>query len=135
MREAIGKHVTIYGQTEVTRDLMDARARAELSTVYEAADVTPHRFDGSSPNVSYVKDGVTTTIDCDFVAGCDGFRGVCRKAVPQSARQEYERLYPFGWLGVLSETRPVSDEMIYAGHERGFALCSMRSMTLSRYYV
>jgi p-hydroxybenzoate 3-monooxygenase len=135
MREATSKHVTIYGQTEVTRDLMNARSRAGLSTIYDASDVTPRGFDGSAPNVSYVKDGITTTIDCDFIAGCDGFHGICRKAVPQSARQEFERLYPFGWLGVLSETRPVSDELIYACHERGFALCSMRSMTLSRYYV
>jgi p-hydroxybenzoate 3-monooxygenase len=130
-----GKHVVVYGQTEVTRDLMHARQAAGLATVYEAAAVTPHGFDGSRPSVSYVIDGVEHTVECDFIAGCDGYHGVSRASVPSSALQTYERVYPFGWLGLLSETPPVSHELIYSNHERGFALCSMRSMTRSRYYV
>jgi len=130
-----GKHVTVYGQTEVTRDLMHAREAAGLETVYEAEHVTPHGFDGTKPSVSYVKDGATHTIECDFIAGCDGFHGVCRQSVPAAALQVFERVYPFGWLGVLAETPPVSPELIYSNHERGFALCSMRSTTRSRYYV
>jgi len=130
-----GKHVTVYGQTEVTRDLMHAREAAGLETVYEAEHVRPHGFDGAKPSVSYVKDGATHTIECDFIAGCDGFHGICRQSVPAAALQVFERVYPFGWLGVLSETPPVSPELIYSNHERGFALCSMRSMTRSRYYV
>jgi len=130
-----GKHVTVYGQTEVTRDLMHAREAAGLETVYEAGQVTPHGFDGTGPSVSYVKDGATHTIECDFIAGCDGFHGVCRQSVPAAALAVFERIYPFGWLGVLSETPPVSAELIYSNHERGFALCSMRSTTRSRYYV
>ena len=130
-----GKHVTVYGQTEVTRDLMHAREAAGLETVYEAEHVRPHGFDGAKPSVSYVKDGATHTIECDFIAGCDGFHGICRQSVPAAALQVFERVYPFGWLGVLSETPPVAPELIYSNHERGFALCSMRSTTRSRYYV
>jgi p-hydroxybenzoate 3-monooxygenase len=130
-----GKHVTVYGQTEVTRDLMHAREAAGLETVYEAEQVTPHGFDGTKPSVGYVKGGATHTIECDFIAGCDGFHGVCRQSVPAAALQVFERVYPFGWLGVLAETPPVSPELIYSNHERGFALCSMRSTTRSRYYV
>ncbi len=130
-----GKRVMVYGQTEVTRDLMDARQAAGLTTVYEADQVTPHDFDGARPSVSYVKDGVTHRVDCDFIAGCDGYHGVSRASVPAAALQTFERVYPFGWLGVLSETPPVSHELIYSNHERGFALCSMRSTTRSRYYV
>jgi p-hydroxybenzoate 3-monooxygenase len=135
MHAATGKTVMIYGQTEVTRDLMTARAEAGLATVYEAADVTPHDFDGDDPRVSYVKDGVTHEIVCDFIAGCDGFHGVSRQSVPPAAIQTFERVYPFGWLGILSETPPVSHELIYTNHERGFALCTMRSMHRSRYYL
>jgi p-hydroxybenzoate 3-monooxygenase len=135
MHAATGKTVMIYGQTEVTRDLMTARADAGLATVYEAADVTPHDFDGDHPRVSYVKDGVTHEIACDFIAGCDGFHGVSRSSVPAAAIQTFERVYPFGWLGILSETPPVSHELIYTNHERGFALCTMRSMHRSRYYL
>jgi len=130
-----GKNVTVYGQTEVTRDLMDARAAAEAKTVYEAEDVSIHDCDATRPRVRYRKDGAVREIACDFVAGCDGFHGVTRRSVPAGAIRTYERVYPFGWLGVLSETPPVSDELIYANHERGFALCSMRSTTRSRYYV
>ncbi|KQW19097.1 4-hydroxybenzoate 3-monooxygenase [Afipia sp. Root123D2] len=130
-----GKTVTIYGQTEVTHDLMDARSAAGRTTVYEAADVTIHDFDTDRPRVRYTKDGVAHDLDCDFIAGCDGFHGVCRPSIPADALKTFERVYPFGWLGILSETPPVSPELIYANHERGFALCSMRSLHRSRYYV
>jgi p-hydroxybenzoate 3-monooxygenase len=130
-----GKSVTVYGQTEITHDLMDARAAAGLPTVYEASHVSVHDFDGTSPRVRYEKDGQAHEIECDFIAGCDGYHGVCRASVPADALKTYERIYPFGWLGVLSDTPPVSDELIYNNHERGFALCSMRSHTRSRYYV
>jgi p-hydroxybenzoate 3-monooxygenase len=130
-----GKVVTVYGQTEVTRDLMDARDSAGLATVYDADHVSLHDFDGASPRVRYVKDGVSHEIACDFIAGCDGFHGVSRQSVPVAAVKTFERVYPFGWLGLLSDTPPVSPELIYTNHQRGFALCSMRSQTRSRYYV
>jgi p-hydroxybenzoate 3-monooxygenase len=130
-----GKQVMVYGQTELTRDLMDARQAAGLPTVYEASNVTVHDFDTAKPRVRYEKDGQTHEIACDFIAGCDGFHGVCRASVPRGAVQEYEKVYPFGWLGLLSDTPPVHDELIYANSTRGFALCSMRSATRSRYYL
>jgi p-hydroxybenzoate 3-monooxygenase len=130
-----GRTVLVYGQTELTRDLMDARAAAGLATVYEAAEVSIHDFDSARPRVRYRKDGVRHEIECDFIAGCDGFHGVCRASVPQRAITVYERVYPFGWLGLLVDTPPVSEELIYVRHERGFALCSMRSRTRSRYYL
>jgi len=129
-----GKSVTVYGQTEITRDLMDARAAAGGRTIYEV-QVLPEGFESSNPKVSYVKEGRNHAIECDFIAGCDGFHGVSRASVPAGAIRNYERVYPFGWMGVLSDTRPVSEELIYVSHERGFALCSMRSRTRSRYYV
>jgi p-hydroxybenzoate 3-monooxygenase len=135
MHAATGKTVMIYGQTEVTRDLMTARADAGLTTIYEAANVTPHDFASDTPRVSYIKDGISCEIACDFIAGCDGFHGVSRQSVPASAIRTFERVYPFGWLGILSETPPVSHELIYTNHERGFALCTMRSMHRSRYYL
>lgn len=130
-----GKNVMVYGQTEVTHDLMDARAAAGLTTIYKAADVQVHDFDTKKPRVSYEKDGQTHEIQCDFIAGCDGFHGVCRASAPRSAIREYEKVYNFGWLGMLSETPPVHHELIYANSERGFALCSQRSHTRSRYYL
>ena len=130
-----GRHLTIYGQTEVTRDLMQARDAAGYPSVYEADDVSVHDFDGPHPWVRYVKDGQTHEIACDVIAGCDGFHGICRPSVPDSAITTYERTYDFAWLGILSRTPPVSDELIYASHERGFALCSMRSPSVSRCYV
>jgi p-hydroxybenzoate 3-monooxygenase len=130
-----GKHVTIFGQTEVTRDLMDARDATGARTVYEAEDVSVHDFDDTTPLVRYRKEGRTHDIRCDVIAGCDGFHGVCRSSVPEESIATYERVYPFGWLGLLSKTPPVSQELIYVNHERGFALCSMRSNTVSRYYV
>ena len=135
LHAATGKTVVIYGQTEVTLDLMNARKAAGLTTVYEASDVKPHDFDTDRPRVSYLKDGVTSEIACDFIAGCDGFHGVSRVSVKPSAIKTFERIYPFGWLGILSETPPVSPELIYSNHERGFALCTMRSTRRSRYYV
>jgi len=130
-----GKYVTVYGQTEVTKDLMDARQAAGAKTVYEAEDVSIIGFDSERPKVRYRKDGVEHEIECDFVAGCDGFHGVSRQSVPQEAIRTYQRVYPFGWLGLLSDTPPVSEELIYVNHERGFALCSMRSRSRSRYYL
>lgn len=130
-----GKTVMVYGQTEVTRDLMDTRAATGGVSIYEAMDVGLHNFHGDKPRVTFVKDGETVELECDYIAGCDGFHGVSRKSVPRNTIRIFERTYPFGWLGILSRTPPVSDELIYANHERGFALCSMRSPTLSRYYV
>ena len=135
LKAATGKTVTIYGQTEVTRDLMDARDKAGLATVYEADHVEPLDFDTDNPRVSYARDGITHEIECDFIAGCDGSHGVSRASVKPSAIETFERVYPFGWLGILSETPPVSPELIYSNHARGFALCTMRSMRRSRYYV
>ena len=130
-----GKSVTVYGQTELTRDLMEARAAAGLPTVYEAGNVAVHDFDGPRPRVTYQEDGLTRELACDFIAGCDGFHGVCRASVPPNAVTEYEKVYPFGWLGLLADTPPVSPELIYINDPRGFALCSMRSPTRSRYYL
>jgi p-hydroxybenzoate 3-monooxygenase len=130
-----GKHVLVYGQTEITRDLMDARVAAGLPTVYEAEEVAAHGFDGAKPYVTYLKNGREQRLDCEFIAGCDGYHGVCRASVPKNAIAEYEKVYPFGWLGVLAETPPVSDELVYVNNPRGFALCSMRSRTRSRYYL
>ncbi|HXI99816.1 MAG TPA: 4-hydroxybenzoate 3-monooxygenase [Micropepsaceae bacterium] len=130
-----GASVTVYGQTEITQDLIAARLTANGKLIFEAADVALHDFDGSKPRVTYAKDGTTHEIVCDFIAGCDGSHGISRSTVPPDALTLYERSLPIGWLGVLSETRPVDNELIYARHERGFALCSMRSPTRSRYYV
>ena len=130
-----GKRVTVYGQTEVTHDLMDARTAQQQPTVYEAQDVSVHGFDGSAPRVRYRQDGQTHEIECDFIAGCDGFHGVCRASVPAAALQTFEKVYPFGWLGLLADVPPLAHELLYVNHERGFALCSMRSQTRSRYYL
>jgi p-hydroxybenzoate 3-monooxygenase len=130
-----GKAVTIYGQTEVTKDLYEAHAAAGVPIVDEAADVRIHDVATDAPFITYEKAGQQHRVDADFVAGCDGFHGVSRETIPASLRREYERVYPFGWLGVLSETPPIADELIYANHQRGFALCSMRHSMLSRYYV
>ena len=133
-----GKQVMVYGQTEVTRDLMAARAAAGLTTVYEAKDVAPHDFDGLGgglPRITYTHGGQAHELRADFIAGCDGYHGPCRAGVPPSALAIFEKVYPFGWLGVLADTPPVSPELIYSNHERGFALCSMRSPTRTRYYV
>lgn len=130
-----GTPVVVYGQTEVTRDLYDARAAAGAQTIFEVDDVVIHDADTERPHVTYTRAGQSHRIDCDFVAGCDGFHGISRQTIPLDVRREYEKTYPFGWLGVLSETPPVHDELIYANSDRGFALCSMRNAKLSRYYI
>ncbi|MFG1372736.1 4-hydroxybenzoate 3-monooxygenase [Xanthobacter oligotrophicus] len=130
-----GKSVVVYGQTEITRDLMEARAALGVPTVYEAQDVALHDFDGSRPRVTFRKDGVTHEIACDFIAGCDGFHGISRRSVPETAIAQFERVYAFGWLGLLADVPPASEELVYARHERGFALASMRSHTRSRSYI
>lgn len=130
-----GTPVVIYGQTEVTRDLYEAREAAGGTLIFNTEDVTIHDADTDHPFVTYSVDGQEQRIDADFVAGCDGFHGVSRQAIPLSVRREYEKVYPFGWLGILSETPPVHDELIYSSSRRGFALCSMRNENLSRYYI
>ncbi len=134
-QQLVGKSVLVYGQTELTRDLTEAREAAGWQTVYEAEAVAPQGFDRSAPYVTYRSGGTEQRIDCDFIAGCDGFHGVSRQSVPKSAMTLFERTYDIGWLGVLADVKPAGDELIYANHERGFALCSMRSPTRSRYYV
>lgn len=133
--ELTGTPVIVYGQTELTRDLYEAREKAGGKIEYNVEDVVIHGADSDSPAVYYTVDGEPRRIDCDFVAGCDGFHGVSRQTIPLDVRKEYEKVYPFGWLGVLSETPPVNHELIYANSERGFALCSMRNENLSRYYI
>ncbi len=134
-RALTGKSVLVYGQTELTRDLYEARDRLGGIVIHEALDVAPHDIETARPYLTWRKDGKEERVDCDYVIGCDGFHGVSRQSIPKAAIREFERIYPFGWLGVLSHTPPVSHELIYAKHERGFALCSLRSPTLSRYYV
>ncbi|MGB0756813.1 MAG: 4-hydroxybenzoate 3-monooxygenase [Candidatus Puniceispirillaceae bacterium] len=130
-----GKVVTAYGQTEVTKDLYDLRIAGHSQTVYQAEDVSPADFDTDSPSVSFRHQGTEHHIDCDIIVGCDGYHGVSRASVPEAAITTYEKLYPFGWLGLLADTPPVAHEVVYANDVRGFALCSMRSMTRSRYYI
>ena len=130
-----GSSVVVYGQTELTRDLYEARDRMQGTVVHDVQDVQLHDIAGTSPSVSYRKGDERVRVECDFVIGADGFHGVSRKSIPAGVLSEYEKVYPFGWLGVLSRTRPVSPELIYARHERGFALCSLRSQVLSRYYI
>jgi p-hydroxybenzoate 3-monooxygenase len=134
-QDLVGKSVMVYGQTEVTRDLMEARTAVGGVTHYEALNVKPQAYEGAHPVVSYLKDGGAHELGCDFIAGCDGFHGVSRQSVPENALTIFERIYPFGWLGVLADVPPLSHELIYANHARGFALCSMRSPTRSRYYI
>ncbi len=130
-----GSSVVVYGQTELTRDLYEARDRMNGKVIHNAEDVAPHDLKSDRPYVTYRQGGQIFRVDCDYVIGADGFHGVSRKSIPREVLQEFERVYPFGWLGVLSRTKPVSPELIYSRHERGFALCSLRSQTLSRYYI
>jgi p-hydroxybenzoate 3-monooxygenase len=130
-----GKTVMVYGQTEVTRDLMHAREASGAPIIYAASNVQPHELKGERPYLTFEKDGQVHRLDCDYIAGCDGFHGVSRQSIPEGVLKQYERVYPFGWLGLLSDTPPVNHELIYAHHERGFALCSQRSQTRSRYYL
>lgn len=135
LKALTGKNVMVYGQTELTRDLMDDREARGGKTIYNAKNVTPHDFDGAKPYVTYELDGVEHRLDCDFIAGCDGYHGASRAAVEGKGLRHYEKIYPFGWLGVLADVPPAHDELIYANHSRGFALCSQRSKVRSRYYV
>jgi p-hydroxybenzoate 3-monooxygenase len=130
-----GKSITIYGQAEIQHDLMAAHEAAGTNIVYEAEDVSLHGLSSDAPRLRYAKAGQSHEVTCDFVAGCDGFHGVSRQAIPQEVIRIYEKVYPFGWLGILSDTPPVNHELIYTSHERGFALCTMRSATRSRYYL
>lgn len=130
-----GKTVMVYGQTELTKDLYEARDAAGGTILHEVEDVIPHAVDGDSPYVTWRRGDEVERLDCDFVAGCDGFHGVSRQTVPKAVLRTFERVYPFGWLGVLSRTPPVADELIYVHSDRGFALCSLRSRSLSRYYI
>ncbi|OAF15491.1 4-hydroxybenzoate 3-monooxygenase [Bradyrhizobium centrolobii] len=130
-----GNSVLVYGQTELTRDLYEARDRHGGKVVHNAEDVTPHGLTSDKPFVTYRLNGEIVRVDCDYIVGADGFHGISRKSIPKDVLREYEKVYPFGWLGVLSRTKPVSPELIYVNHERGFALCSMRSQVLSRYYI
>ncbi len=130
-----GSSVVVYGQTELTRDLYEARDKMKGNVVHNVEDAAPHDLKSDAPYVTYRDSDRLVRIDCDYVIGADGFHGVSRKSIPKDVLREYERLYPFGWLGVLSRTKPVSPELIYSKHERGFALCSLRSQTLSRYYI
>lgn len=129
-----GKQVTVYGQTEVTKDLMTAREAEKLTSFYEAQNVQVKDF-YTAPKVEFEYQGKAFQIECDFIAGCDGYHGVCRASVPEDKIKTFEKVYPFGWLGVLADVPPVADELIYVQSERGFALCSMRSETRSRYYL
>lgn len=133
--ERTGRSVVVYGQTEVTRDLYGARESLGADTRFNVSDVQLHDLKSDAPFVTFTHNGQEQRIDCDFIAGCDGFHGVSRQSIPAESRKEFEKVYPFGWLGVLSETPPVHDELIYSNSERGFALCSMRNANLSRYYV
>jgi len=130
-----GKNVMVYGQTEVTRDLVERRKQTGGISHYEAADVELHDFDSDTPHVTCRINDEAVRIDCRFIAGCDGFHGASRRSVPDTAIRTFEKVYPFGWLGILADVPPVSHELIYASHSRGFALCSMRSNTRSRYYI
>ena len=132
---ACGKQVMVYGQTEVTKDLYTAQDAIGATVIHEAEDVALHDLTSDAPFVTFTKGGQSHRLDCDFVAGCDGFHGVSRQTMPADIRREYEKVYPFGWLGILSRTPPVEHELIYAAHDRGFALASMRNPMLSRYYI
>lgn len=134
-RELVGKTVTVYGQTEVTKDLIAARLAGGGPIVWEAADVAVRDIESDKPQLIYRLAGVEYVLDCDFIAGCDGFHGVSRSALPEAKRRTFERTYPFGWLGILADVPPCSNELIYASHARGFSLASMRSPTRSRYYI
>lgn len=135
LADLTGQHVVVYGQTELTRDLMEAAPERGLEVLYSAAEVALHGIDGDTPHLTYFHDGAERRLDARFIVGCDGFHGPSRQAVPASVARDYERVYPFGWLGILADVPPCNHELIYANHERGFALASMRSHSRSRYYV
>ncbi len=130
-----GESVVVYGQVDITKDMMEEREKRGLETVYEANNVQPHDVKSDNPYITYEKDGVEYKLECDYIAGCDGFHGVSRQTIPDSVKTEYEKVYPFGWLGLMSDTPPMNPELIYSKNDRGFALASMRSQTRSRYYI
>jgi p-hydroxybenzoate 3-monooxygenase len=133
--ELVNKHVTVYGQHEVVRDLIAARLATGAPLLFEVEDVTVHGFDNGQPTILFEHEGKEHSLTCEFIAGCDGFHGVCRPSMPEGVLSSFERIYPFGWLGILAEAPPSSDELIYANHENGFALLSMRSPTIARLYL
>jgi p-hydroxybenzoate 3-monooxygenase len=135
LRGLTGASVSVYGQTEVTKDLLETRIAAGAAMLFEASEVSIAGFDGAHPTVRYVHGGRSHELSCDFIAGCDGYHGVCRRSIAPAAMHGFERTYPFGWLGILADVPPVAQELIYSNHSRGFALCSMRSLNRSRYYV
>lgn len=135
LKKLTGESVIVYGQVDITKDMMDERAKRGLETVYEAGDVQPHDVKSDKPYITYKKDGEEYRLECDYIAGCDGFHGVSRQTIPADVRTEYEKVYPFGWLGIMSETKPINPELIYAKSDRGFALASMRNQNLTRYYL
>jgi len=135
LKAMTGDSVSVYGQTEVTKDLIEARTAAGAKLIYEASDVAVDAIGSAHPVVRYRRAGKLEEVQCDFIAGCDGYHGVCRPSVPSGALQTFERVYPFGWLGILADVPPAAHELVYSNHERGFALCSMRSTTRSRYYL
>lgn len=130
-----GKSVMIYGQTEVTADLINQRELSNETSFYEAENVCLHDISSTTPKITFEKNGISHEIICDFIAGCDGYHGVSRQTIPEKSKKEFERVYPFGWLGLLADVPPASDELIYTNSSKGFALCSMRSNTRSRYYI
>lgn len=135
LTELTGESVIVYGQVDITRDMMEEREKRGIEAVYEAGNVQPYDVTSDNPYITYEKDGEEFKLECDYIAGCDGFYGVSRQTIPEDKRTEYEKVYPFGWLGLMSDTKPINPELIYAKTERGFALASMRSQTRSRYYL
>jgi len=135
LKKFAGKPITVYGQSELTRDLYEARDSVGATTYFQVSDVTLHNLRSDSPSVQFKIDGTAMNIECDYIAGCDGFHGVSRHHIPKSLRKEFEKVYPFGWLGILAETKPLADELLYTNSDRGFALCTMRNERLSRYYL
>ncbi len=135
LTELTGESVIVYGQVDITRDMMEEREKRGIEAVYEASNVQPHDVKSDNPYITYEKDGVEYKLECDYIAGCDGFHGVSRKTIPDDVKTEYEKVYPFGWLGLMSDTPPINEELIYSKTKRGFALASMRSKTRSRYYL
>ncbi len=135
LTELTGESVIVYGQVDITRDMMEVRENNGLETIYEASDVKPYNVKSDNPYITYTKDREDYTLKCDYIAGCDGFYGICRQTIPDDVKTEYEKVYPFGWLGLMSDTPPINSHLIYAKNDRGFALASMRSQTRSRYYI
>ena len=135
LKKLTGESVIVYGQVDITKDMMEVRDQKGLKTIYEASNVQPHDVKSDNPYITYEKDGIKYKLECDYIAGCDGFYGVSRQTIPDDIKTEYEKVYPFGWLGLMSDTPPINEHLIYSKTDRGFALASMRSQTRSRYYI